>query len=540
MYPVGVITLLQFLWELELPSIFVLVTLGLLLSVLFLCRCNPRHQDAPPTLPRFPLFNILSFFQRRHDFLTWGFKVTDQRLFQFRLLHVCQTLVDPADLRVFEFVLTLAHPLPWKQNNVVVVSGERGRRDFFSAKGLDLQEGFRILTGALPLIHGVTAELRQQRVARIYKRLANVQRNERLTELIPEILIDGRRLLQSWEKAGSFDPFDKIYGLVFQATLRCLTCTEIAGDPEVVARLRQLYEQVDRGTTPATVLFPWFPSPAMLSKARATKQIYDIIVNAINVRNQSGVHMNDTLQIFLDSGDELSAIVGFMMGLVTAGSRSTASWLLLFLGCHPKWRNEARAEVKNLIMSHTLETISDFNSPRDSTSTALSSIPLCAWERETPVLDMLIHETLRIAQPHIAMRRNVGPETHIDGKAIPTGTLVLYPFASVHLNPAMYPDPWKFDPARSQPKADLAYLGWGGGRVTCLGARLARLSIKLLTALLLVDFDFDTVDASGRIADPPPIPNWNDALSCRPAQGQFFLKYKRLDSSYWSSETRPL
>ena len=78
------------------------------------------------------------------------------------------------------------------------------------------------------------------------------------------------------------------------------------------------------------------------------------------------------------------------------------------------------------------------------------------------------------------------------------------------------------------------------GRVTCLGARLARLTIKLVAALILVDFDFDTVDASGRIADPPPIPNWNDAFACRPAQGQFFLKYKRLDSSYWSSEIRPL
>lgn len=78
------------------------------------------------------------------------------------------------------------------------------------------------------------------------------------------------------------------------------------------------------------------------------------------------------------------------------------------------------------------------------------------------------------------------------------------------------------------------------GRVPCLGARLAKLTLKLLTALLLVDFDFDTVDASGQIADLPPIPNWNDTLSCRPAQDQFFLKYKRLDSSYWSSETRPL
>jgi hypothetical protein len=76
--------------------------------------------------------------------------------------------------------------------------------------------------------------------------------------------------------------------------------------------------------------------------------------------------------------------------------------------------------------------------------------------------------------------------------------------------------------------------------VTCLGSRLARLTIKLLTALLLVDFDFDTVDASGQIADLPPTPNWNDVLMCQPVQGKFFLKYKRLDSSYWSSEIHSL
>jgi cytochrome P450 len=93
----------------------------------------------------------------------------------------------------------------------------------------------------------------------------------------------------------------------------------------------------------------------------------------------------------------------------------------------------------------------------------LSSIPLTAWENETPVMDMLIRETLRIAQPHSAMRRNMGPETYIDGKVIPTGTLVVYPFSNVHLNPTLYPDPWRFDPTRPHHQADFAYLGWGGG-----------------------------------------------------------------------------
>ena len=82
-----------------------------------------------------------------------------------------------------------------------------------------------------------------------------------------------------------------------------------------MARLRQLFDQVDRGTTPATVLFPWFPSPAMLTKARATKQLYDIIANTVKVRKQSGVAHKDNLQMFLDSEDEVSTIAGVSSAL---------------------------------------------------------------------------------------------------------------------------------------------------------------------------------------------------------------------------------
>ena len=95
MYPVGAVVLLQFLWEHGLPSPFSLVTLGLFLSLVFLCRCNQRHQDIPTLLPRFFLFNTLDFFRRRYDFFVWGFEATGQQLFQFRLLCVRQRFLDP-------------------------------------------------------------------------------------------------------------------------------------------------------------------------------------------------------------------------------------------------------------------------------------------------------------------------------------------------------------------------------------------------------------------------------------------------------------
>jgi cytochrome P450 len=164
------------------------------------------------------------------------------------------------------------------------------------------------------------------------------------------------------------------------------------------------------------------------------------------------------------------------------------------------------------------------------------------------VFDRVLHETLRLAQPHVAMRRNVGPELHIGDKAIPTGTYVVYPFADIHLDPALYPDPWAFNPARPEPKEPYSYAGWGAGecqfplvecvdfahprplstgKTVCQGQRLARLELKLITAMMLLGFDYTVTDKMGVPARSAPRPNWNDTLTCRPPGGTCCLKYAR-------------
>jgi cytochrome P450 len=117
--------------------------------------------------------------------------------------------------------------------------------------------------------------------------------------------------------------------------------------------------------------------------------------------------------------------------------------------------------------------------PTQSISKTLSQIPLRAWESSTPILDALIKETLRVAQPHTAMRRNMGPEFYIDGKRIQTGDYVVYPFSDVHLDEGVYPDAGRWMPGRwlagdeeeggagaGKERGEvkpLGYVGWGGG-----------------------------------------------------------------------------
>ncbi|KAJ7634750.1 cytochrome P450 [Roridomyces roridus] len=432
-----------------------------------------------------------SFFRQRYDFLNWGFQVTGESIFQFKLMN----------------------------NTVIVLSGSSARQAFFYSKGFDLTEGFKILSGAIPMVRGVTSGLQTKRISTIHRRLAAVQKNAPLSELIPAILEDSRRMMESYGATGTFDPFDKTYELIFQTTVRSLSSSEISDDAVLVARLKMF-------TTPATVLAPWFPTLSMIKKLWATKEIYDIVVRAIDSREASGIARNDTLQMLMDSGDDKLVIVGFIMGLIVAGARATgttASWLITFLGGHVDWQLKAKLEMENLLAEHS-------DSTSASLSCRLAEIPLEAWESSTPIMDSLLRETLRVAQPHTAMRRNLGPDVYINDKLIPSGAYVVYPFSDVHLNPDIYPEPLRFDPSRKPAtKVDLGYVGWGVGNTTCLGTRLAKLELKLTTALFLLGFDWHVVDKTGGVPDSLPLPNWNDILMCRPPPGSCNISYNRTE-----------
>jgi cytochrome P450 len=68
--------------------------------------------------------------------------------------------------------------------------------------------------------------------------------------------------------------------------------------------------------------------------------------------------------------------------------------------------------------------------------------------------------------------------------ALPEGTLMFVTVPSAHRDPAVHPDPMRFDPARSDKAANLNY---GSAAHFCLGASLARLEMgKALEALTRV------------------------------------------------------
>jgi sterol 14-demethylase len=61
--------------------------------------------------------------------------------------------------------------------------------------------------------------------------------------------------------------------MVFQLTIRASTCREIADSVEDCKKLERLYWQVEKGSTPTSVLLPWIPSKAQKLKVAATTEM---------------------------------------------------------------------------------------------------------------------------------------------------------------------------------------------------------------------------------------------------------------------------
>lgn len=64
------------------------------------------------------------------------------------------------------------------------------------------------------------------------------------------------------------------------------------------------------------------------------------------------------------------------------------------------------------------------------------------------------------------------------------------------------------------------------GKTTCLGQRLAKVEMKLLSAVFLIGTNFSAVDRGGKFLETLPRPNWNDILGCKPPKDSCFIQFE--------------
>lgn len=137
----GLVLLVQtFLSQSALSKLLIVVPSAAALILLwFYAAGEDDLEDTPATLPGWSILTVFPFFHARFDFLNSAFTLSRQAVFKFKLLQVrrrASVHASSADLRCLQYT-------------VIAVSGAEGRRDFLTSRGLDINEGFKLLSGAV-------------------------------------------------------------------------------------------------------------------------------------------------------------------------------------------------------------------------------------------------------------------------------------------------------------------------------------------------------------------------------------------------------
>ncbi|QRV97067.1 cytochrome P450 family protein [Ceratobasidium sp. AG-Ba] len=454
-----------------------------------------------------PVVGQWSFFTKRHDFVMEGFRRTPgESMFSFNIF----------------------------QHNVVVLRGEEARKEFFDRRDLNFTEGYRLLFGGVPEIKDVVQEYieedDQAQISSFIRRLSPLLRTDRLAALTPLFMSDLERNMARWGLAGKFDPFEDIYSMVFQLTIRAAACREIADSVESCKRMEKLYWMVEKGSTPTSLLLPWLPSMSLKLKWEATLEMYRWLDDIIKARQAENRREEDALQDLLDMGDSTTDIIQFVMGTLFTGilnSGLMSVWIFILLDQEPQWKAKVVAEIKSLLDKHA-----PISQGYSSVAERLSDIPPEAWEGEMPVLEVCLRETIRLVSPLACLRRVTKGDLDVEGKKVPNGSFLVYLSGETHSNPDIYPEPSRFNPdrfAEGQDKSQYhAFLGWGVGRHPCSGRRFAQYEIKSICAMFLSQYDYEVVNSKGVHPDPSTtIPDRNDLYQARPKDEKFYIKYTK-------------
>lgn len=476
-------------------NIPILLTLTVLPLLLFYTLHRPSlPKSSPPIHPTkapLPIIGHPQFFTSRTPFILSGLRAVLGNAFSFYF-----------------------GPL-----HIVAVSGVAGRRAFFESKDLSFSEGYNVLFANTP--NGSTAKEAEKNgdsFNRWFKReLIFLMRTESLEKRLSFVFKDTQSALDEIaarngnSAEGLMDPFDDIYRLVYQITMRTVGATEIAESKELCAQTLKYFEAIDQNPSPARIVFPWLPTLNQVRRTVAGGKLFMVLRKIVEARRKEGRREEDALQHLLDTGNtDLTQLLKFIIGALFAGqlnSGVSSGWLLVYLGANREWYDKVQAEVDAAIAKYR-------TSPSQSRTDVLSTLSLEAWESSFQLIDICLRETLRLVLVGCAFRKNSSDKpVHIggadSGEVIPQGAFTVYLLDDIHMNPDIYPDPYRFDPGRYFPsreedkKEHLGFLGWGAGRHVCLGMKFAKLEMQIIIAFWMAQFEFDTVDVKGQKRDAP-------------------------------------
>lgn len=139
-------------------------------------------------------------------------------------------------------------------------------------------------------------------------------------------------------------------------------------------------------------------------------------------------------------------------------------------------------------------------------SMAAGDNPTMTELRDSPVMQAVFAEALRLRPPVPVIPRAAVKDTALCGYHIPAGTFVIIVTGSQHRLPEIWPQPDVFDPTRflgvaAPPRHRMAWMPFGGGAHQCIGMRFSYLETATVLHHLVRRFDWTVAGTDYETAD---------------------------------------
>lgn len=230
-------------------------------------------------------------------------------------------------------------------------------------------------------------------------------------------------------------------------------------------------------TSPLAILLPYaLPGTPYRRAQRLGSTMIAQLEALIAEKRRRGPGGDDALALLLRAVDDEGTgftdeeLVAETVTLFIAGHETmakTLSWTMFLLERHP----DALEEVL------------------DELARALGGRPVTAADLDAlPRLDRAVKESMRLlpAVPTLFFRVP-DAEATVGSVTLPRGAnVIVSPFATHH-DPALYPEPRRFDPTRWEgaKRSPYEYMPFGAGPRVCIGASFAQQTIRLVLATVL-------------------------------------------------------
>ncbi|OBI74033.1 cytochrome P450 [Mycobacterium sp. E740] len=296
--------------------------------------------------------------------------------------------------------------------------------------------------------------------------------------------------VQRWPIGGDVDLDVECRRVAMQSLGRSVLGVDLNERADTIARCMHVASSytADRALRP--VRAPrWLPTPARRRTRRAVaemKQITDEMVRACRtdpgrdaplVRALMAARDPDTGSPISDDDISNDLLIFMLAGHDTTSTALTYS--LWALGHHSEVQARVAAEA---------DAIGDRQLTPDD-------VPRLGYTVQ------VLHEALRLCPPAAGVARLATRDIAVDGYRVEAGTLVAVGLYALHHDPALWPNPMKFDPDRFSPQNTRDRDRWqflpflGGGR-PCIGEHFARLETTLALATIVRAMEIRSLDGT--------------------------------------------